>query len=74
MYLYHLDLIVDAQRQHFERPKRLGPNGEYRLGEPSGMLVAIAGFARAIERAAARIDRWARRPARADYLPRVQAR
>jgi hypothetical protein len=47
---------------------------QFRLGEPSGMLVAIAGLARLTRRAAGRIERWARRPSPVEYLPRIPAR
>jgi hypothetical protein len=46
---------------------------QYRMGEPSGMLVAIAQVARLTEALAARIERWARRPATIE-LPRIPAR
>jgi hypothetical protein len=44
---------------------------QFRTGEPSGMLVAIAGLARLTARAAAQIERWARRPKQVEYLPRI---
>jgi hypothetical protein len=46
----------------------------FRVGEPSGMLVAIAALARLIASGAARIERWARRPEKVEYLPRIPAR
>ncbi len=46
----------------------------FRLGEPSGMLVAIAALARLTQRAAARLEGWARRPEQVEYLPRIPVR
>ncbi len=46
----------------------------FRMGEPSGMLVAIAALARLIQRGAGRIERWARRPEQVEYLPRIPVR
>jgi hypothetical protein len=68
MNLHQIDYLYIDTAKYREDSRR------YHVGEPSGMLVAIAGFARLTERAAARIERWARRPETADYLPRIPAR
>ena len=68
MELRQIDLIF------YDVQNRLRKAHQYRSGEPSGMLVAIAWGARLIARSAAAIERWARRPARADYVPGVHAR
>lgn len=68
MNLHQIDyLYLDTQKYRHESQR-------FHVGEPSGMLVAIAGLARLTERAAAGIERWARRPQKAEYLPRIPAR
>jgi hypothetical protein len=54
--------------------KYLRDSERFHVGEPSGMLVAIAGLARIVARASARIERWARRPEQVEYLPRIPVR
>jgi hypothetical protein len=68
MNLHQIDYLYIDTRKYRDEARR------FRVGEPSGMLVAIAGLARITERAAAGIERWARRPHNADYLPRIPAR
>lgn len=68
MELRQIDFI------YYDAQNRIDEGRRFRAGEPSGMLVAIAGAARLIERLAACIERWARRPARADYIPGIPAR
>jgi hypothetical protein len=68
MFSYNLELLrIDLETKLREQQR-------FRVGEPSGMLVAIAWCARAIERSAGAIERWARRPARSEFLPRIPAR
>lgn len=67
MGLHQLDYLF------FDDRCRRASAAEFRIGQPSGMLVAIAGFARLVERTAGSIERWARRPASAE-LPRIPAR
>jgi hypothetical protein len=68
MNLHQIDYtFIDTDRILEDRRR-------FRVGEPSGMLVAIAGMARLIEGGAARIERWARRPEKVEYLPRIPAR
>ncbi len=54
--------------------KYLRDSARFHVGEPSGMLVAIAGLARIVARASARIERWARHPEQVEYLPRIPVR
>ena len=68
MGLHQLDYL------YFDDRCRRDYHGEFRFGEPSGMLVAVARLARLIERIAARTENWARRPASAEPLPRIPAR
>jgi hypothetical protein len=68
MNIHQIDYtFIDTERL-------LADSRRFRVGEPSGMLVAIAGLARIIEAGAARIERWARRPEKVEYLPRIPAR
>lgn len=70
MELRQIDLIY----YDYYIQNRLERGRQFRAGEPSGMLVAIAWAARLVARCAAATERWARRPARADYVPSVRAR
>ncbi|MEX0782010.1 MAG: hypothetical protein WD557_05120 [Dehalococcoidia bacterium] len=68
MGIHQIDyLYIDTSKYYTDGQR-------YRMGEPSGMLVAIAGLARLTARAAGRIERWARRPQQVEVLPRVPVR
>lgn len=68
MYLHHIDCMF------FDGSERIRELRRFRRGEPSGMLVAIAGLARVIARTAARIESWARKPETAAFPPQIPAR
>ncbi len=68
MGVHQIDYIFLDTRARIEAGR------QYRFGEPSGILLAIAAAARLIAWSAARIERWARRPAANNYVPRIPAR
>ena len=68
MELRQLDYI------YYDAHNRWETGRQFRTGEPGGMLVAIAHLARWTERLASAIERWARRPARAERMPGIPAR